>query len=191
VRLFIAVTLFVLIFFFKIYDKNIIIALFVIGVFSDAIDGPIARGLNKVTEFGAILDSTSDRALLLPIAVYGLLEVNVALLCVLIAIELLNGAVSLYYKSMEIYLESNIFGKTKMFLACVVFIAMLYMWPTPPSALFIFILWFTIPFTFLSMFTRINELHSKHLSAYECTVRFSWWWHWQSNKICSDGLCVS
>ncbi|MCX6720009.1 MAG: CDP-alcohol phosphatidyltransferase family protein, partial [Candidatus Staskawiczbacteria bacterium] len=71
-RVFISILLFVLLFWFKVENKGLILSLFCIGVLTDLIDGPIARGLDKVTEFGAMLDSTSDRLLLIPIAFYSL-----------------------------------------------------------------------------------------------------------------------
>ena len=160
VRTLIAVLLFVLIFFYDIQDRTLILTLFIIGVITDFVDGSVARGLNQVTEFGAMLDATSDKILLVPIAVYSLMRNYRILLLILFLMEISNTILSIYYKSKEIYLESNIFGKTKMFLLCLVFIVMLYMWPNPPSQLFIYILWLTVPFTLLNMFTRINELLS-------------------------------
>jgi len=161
VRAFVSLILFVLIFFYKVHDKNLIITLFIFGVFTDLIDGPIARGLNKVTEFGAMLDSTTDRLLLLPIAIYSLVRDYTQLLYLLLFMELLNLLVAVFYQSREIYLESNIFGKTKMFLMCIVFVVVLYVWPNPPPFLFILMLWLTIPFTLLSIFTRVKEIMLK------------------------------
>ena len=76
VRVFISITLFVLLFWFGVEDKAIIVSLFCVGVFTDLIDGPIARGTNRITEFGAMLDSTADRILILPIAIYSLFHTN-------------------------------------------------------------------------------------------------------------------
>ena len=70
VRVFVGVLLFVLLFFFHLENKPLIISLFCLGVITDLFDGSVARGLNKVTEFGAMLDSTADRILILPIASY-------------------------------------------------------------------------------------------------------------------------
>ena len=44
---------------------------------------------------------------------------------------------------------------------CLVFIVILFMWPTPPSQFFIYVLWATIPFSVLSVFTRVLELNNK------------------------------
>jgi len=162
VRLLIGILLFVLLFFLGIEDKTLIVSLFVIGVITDFIDGPIARGTNKVTEFGAMLDSTVDRILILPIAVYVLFKIHLWLLLVLILIEVANAILALHYKSKEIYLESNIFGKVKMVLICIVFIVSLITWPLLPGQFFIVMLYSTIPLSVLSALTRILGLESKN-----------------------------
>lgn len=160
-RVVIGVLLFILLFFFGIENKFLIISLFCIGVLTDLFDGSVARGLNKVTEFGAMLDSTADRILIIPIAVYSLFNLHKWLLLTLILVEIINAFYSIYYKSKEIYLESNIFGKTKMVLLSVVFVVILIVWPQAPPLLFIYGLWLTIPFSFLSIFARILELKDK------------------------------
>jgi len=161
IRVFIGVILFVLLFFLKIEDKPVIFSLFCIGVITDLIDGPIARCLNKVTEFGAMLDSTADRILILPIAVYSLYAPHKWLLLCLLLAEVLNMVASIFYKSKEIYLESNIFGKTKMVLLCIVFIVILIVWPNEPPVFFIDILWTSLIFSFLSIFMKVLELNKK------------------------------
>ena len=75
--------------------------------------------------------------------------------------EVINAITSIFYKSKEIYLESNVFGKTKMVLQSIVFIAILIVFPNSPPEIFIDILWFSLIFTFLSIFTRIIDLKSK------------------------------
>ena len=160
-RILIGIALFVLLFFFGIENKLLIISLFCVGVLTDLFDGSVARGINKVTEFGAMLDSTADRIIILPIAVYSLFVYHKWLLLTLILTEILNAVISIYYKSKEIYLESNIFGKTKMVLLSIVFIAILIVWPQAPPLLFIYGLWLTIPFSFASIFARITELKIK------------------------------
>ena len=108
-----------------------------------------------------MLDSTADRILILPIAIYSLYSSQKWLLLFLLLMEIINAIASIFYKSKEIYLESNIFGKTKMVLMCVVFIVILIVWPNQPSYIFIDILWLSLIFSFLSIFTRILELNSK------------------------------
>lgn len=161
IRVAIGIVLFVLLFFFKIEDSWLIISLFSIGILTDLFDGSVARGTNKVTEFGAMLDSIADRILILPIAVYSLFEFHKWLLLSLFLAEIFNGLVSLFYKSKEIYLESNIFGKTKMVLQSIVFVVILIVWPKAPSQFFISFLWISIIFTFLSILSRLSELKLK------------------------------
>jgi len=161
IRVAIGVILFVILFFLGIENKILIISLFCVGAFTDLIDGPIARGLDKVTEFGAMLDSTADRVLIIPIAIYSLFKDQKWLLLALILMEILNAIASMFYKSKEIYLESNIFGKTKMVLISVVFIVILIVWPKSPSIFFIDVLWISLIFSILSIFNRILELKTK------------------------------
>ncbi len=158
IRIFIGITLFILLFFYKIDNKFVIFPLFLIGVITDMLDGSIARGLNMVTELGAMLDSTSDRLLIIPIAIYSLYKNHPWLLLTLLLIEVLNAIASIFYKSKEVYLESNIYGKTKMVLQSIVFVVILIIWPAKPPQFFIWMLWLTIPFTLLSAITRIVEL---------------------------------
>ena len=160
-RVCIGLLLFILLFWFDIQSKIIILSLFCIGALSDLIDGPVARGTDTVTEFGAMLDSTADRILIMPIAFYSLYSGHKWLLLILILMEIMNAIMSIFYKSKEIYLESNIYGKTKMVLMSVVFIAILVMWPSAPSQFFIYALWCSIPFGLLSIFARILELKNK------------------------------
>lgn len=160
-RVFLAIVIFVLLFFLKIENKVLILSLFSVGILTDLFDGSVARGLDKVTEFGAMLDSTADRILILPIAVYSLFSGHKWLLLVLLLAEVLNALASIFYKSKEIYLESNIFGKTKMVLQSVVFVVILIVWPDLPEEIFIDMLWLSVIFTILSIFTRVVELKNK------------------------------
>lgn len=158
IRLVIGIILFVLLLFFGIEDKALIFTLFAIGVVTDFIDGPIARGTNQVTEFGAMLDSTSDRFLFIPIAIYALYKTHPWLLIVLMFVELANAIVSIYFNSKEIYLESNIFGKVKMVLLCIVLLEILLIWPKSPSVFFTSILWLTVLLSVLSASVKILDL---------------------------------
>lgn len=161
IRVFLGISLFILLFWFGIENKFLVITFFCIGALTDLIDGPVARGTNRVTEFGAMLDSTADRILIIPIAVYSLFEHHKWLLLALLLAEILNAIASIFYRSKEIYLESNIFGKTKMVLLSVVFIVILVVWPSPPDLFFIYALWFSLIFSFLSIFAKAVELNSK------------------------------
>lgn len=161
VRVFISIVLFILLFFFKIEDKTLIITLFCIGVMTDMIDGSVARGLNMITEFGAMLDPTADRLLILPIAVYSLYLHDKWLLLALLLFEVLNALVSIFYKSKLVYMESNIHGKTKMVIQSIVFVAILVVFPNEPHWIFIDMLWFSMIFTILNVFIRLGELKAK------------------------------
>jgi CDP-diacylglycerol--glycerol-3-phosphate 3-phosphatidyltransferase len=161
IRIVASIALFVLLFFFGIENKALIVSIFCIGVASDFIDGPIARGTNKVTELGAMLDATADKMLIVPIMFYSLFHIHKWLLLILIMTEIINAIASIFYKSKEIYLESNIFGKIKMTMLSIVFIVVLIIWPRAPSLFFIDVIWLSLPFSFLSIFARILELKNK------------------------------
>lgn len=161
IRVFTGLALFILLFFFEIQNKTLIISLFCIGVLTDLLDGPVARGTGRVTEFGAMLDSTADRLLILPIAIYSLFPSHKWLLLVLLLMEIMNALFSIFYKSKEIFLESNIFGKTKMVLQSFVFIVILIFFPKTPPEFFLDILWFSTIFTILSIFIMVIELKNK------------------------------
>lgn len=158
VRIVIGVLLFVLLFFFKIEDKILIISLFFFGLLTDLLDGSVARGINKITELGAMLDPVADRIMMIPIAVYSLFGPHKWLLLVLLLIEVVNTFASIYYKTKRTYLESNIFGKTKMVMQSLVFVAILVVWPNPPSQFFIALLWLSVAFALLSILSKIMEI---------------------------------
>ena len=160
-RIIIGLLLTVLLFFFGIENKLLIISLFCVGAVSDLFDGSVARGLNKETEFGTMLDPIADRLLILPIAVYSLYQSQRWLLLLLISIEFIGALISLFQKSKEMHVAPNIFGKTKMVLVSLVFMAILIAWPETPSAFFIDALWLSLFFSFLSVFIRILELNKK------------------------------
>lgn len=153
VRVFIGILIFILLFFFNIETKFLILTLFIIGALTDFIDGPIARGNNQVTDFGGMLDPVADRFLVVPIVFYSLLKNQVWLLAALVIVEVLHVIINVSYRSKNTYLKANIFGKIKMFLLCVALIAILVYWPnTPPFS--IWIIWASIPFTLLSAITK-------------------------------------
>ena len=160
IRIIMGGLLFVLLFFFGIENKLLIVSLFCVGVLTDLFDGSVARGLDKVTQFGTTLDPVADRILIIPIAIYSLYESQRWLLLSLLLIEMFNAITSVFYKSKEAY-KANIFGKTKMVLMSVVFIIILIVWPNEPPVFFIYVLWVSLIFSLLSIFTKILELNSK------------------------------
>ncbi|MEK7540910.1 MAG: CDP-alcohol phosphatidyltransferase family protein [Patescibacteria group bacterium] len=157
-RIIIGVLLFALLFFFKIEDKILIISLFLFGALTDILDGSVARGKNMVTELGTMLDPVADRIIIITIAVYSLFEHHRWLLLVLLLTEVVNTFVSIYYTTKKVYIESNIFGKTKMVMQSLVFVAILIVWPNLPSQFFIALLWLSVVFTILSIFLKIIEI---------------------------------
>jgi len=161
VRVVCGIAIFVLLFFLRIENKVLILSLFCLGALTDLLDGSVARGIDKVTEFGAMLDSTADRILIIPIAVYSLFGPHKWLLLFLLLTEVINVIFSVYYNTREIYLESNIWGKTKMFIVSLVFIGILFVFPANLPAIFVSLLWFSIPISFLSILSKILELNSK------------------------------
>jgi phosphatidylglycerophosphate synthase len=158
-RVAVSIILFALLFFFGIENKILIVSLFCLGALTDLFDGSVARGLNKVTEFGATLDPLADRLLILPIAVYSLYRFDKWLLLFLLLAEVINAVVAIFYNSKETY-KSNIFGKTRMVLISLVFVAILIAWPEAPSLFFLDVLWVSLVFSILSILTRILELNS-------------------------------
>lgn len=163
-RIILGTVLLILLFFLDITDKLIIISLFSIGAISDLFDGSVARGLKEETEFGAMLDPIADRILILPIAVYSLYQSQRWLLLILLLTEILSGGISLFYKTKTGDAKANIFGKTRMVLLSVVFVAILVLWPNPPSLFFVDIIWISLIFSYLSIFIRLLDmLKSGHI----------------------------
>lgn len=162
IRIVIGMILFTLLFVYKVEDRFLITILFTIGVVTDLFDGSVARCLNKVTELGKQLDPIADRVLIIPIAVYSLLDSHKWLLLSLVVVEIINAVVSVYYnKEKEIKEGANIYGKTKMVLQSIVFIAILIVWPETPPLLFIYLLWLTILISLTSVASRILQEHPK------------------------------
>lgn len=158
IRAYVGILLFILLFFFKIENNTLIVSLFFIGALTDLIDGSVARGTNRVTELGAMLDPVADKILIIPIAVYSLLALYPWLLLALITTEIINAIFLMYYKTRKTYLESNMFGKTKMFVLSVIFVVILFIFPQKPYLILTSILWLTIPISFLSIFAMVLEL---------------------------------
>jgi len=158
-RIVIGLLLTVLLLFFKIDDGALIISLFCVGVLTDLFDGSVSRGLNKATEFGAMLDPLADRVLILPIAIYSLYGPHKWLLFSILLIEIISALITLFHESKQIHIPANIFGKTRMVLLSLVFIAILIMWPKAPSEFFIDIIWVSLIFSILSIFAKISDLN--------------------------------
>jgi CDP-diacylglycerol--glycerol-3-phosphate 3-phosphatidyltransferase len=160
-RIAVSVVIFIVLFFFGIEDKFLIISLFCFGALTDLFDGSVARGLNKVTEFGTMLDPLADRILIFPIAIYSLYGSQKWLLLFLLLAEAIGALIYVFHKSKEAHVAPNIFGKTKMVLLSLVFIAVLVVWPNTPPPFFVDIIWISLIFSILSIFARILELNNR------------------------------
>jgi phosphatidylglycerophosphate synthase len=158
-RVVLGVLLSVLLFWFGIEDKSIIATIFFIGIFTDFIDGPIARCKGKATEFGAMLDPVADRILIIPIAAYSLFKYHKWLLLFLLLMEMVEFFITALAKSKGFSAKSNIFGKTKMVLESLVFVSILIIWPAPPFQFLFAILWLSIPLSLFSTMHRIGEVY--------------------------------
>jgi phosphatidylglycerophosphate synthase len=159
-RIAIGLLLTVLLLFFKIDDGILIISLFCLGVLTDLFDGSVSRALNKETEFGAMIDPLADRILILPIAIYSLYGPHKWLLFSIFLVEIISALITIFHESRQIHISANIFGKTRMVLLSLVFIAILIVWPKPPSEFFIDIIWISLIFSILSIFAKISELNN-------------------------------
>lgn len=151
VRIIIGAWLFFLLFNFKNDTSLLILPLFCLGALTDLLDGVIARGFNKITKFGEITDPIADRILLMPIMFYSLVSYNRPLFFVIILSEIINGIISLITMGKKMPLGSNIFGKTKMFIQSVAFIAILVVWPRNPGTFFMGLLWLSLIFMAISI----------------------------------------
>lgn len=164
IRLIIGVLLFVLLFYYGIENKLLIIFLFVIGILTDLFDGSVARCLAMETKFGAIIDPAADRMIILPIAIYSLIYNYHWLLLTILVLEIINGLASAYALSKNIESPPNIFAKTKMVLQSIVFGLILIIWPNNPGLLIINILWISVALHILSVFLKIINFNFPRLS---------------------------
>lgn len=153
-RIGIGLFLFILLFYYKNDGFNLIISLFFIGIVTDLLDGSIARALNEETRVGAMMDPVADRILIVPIAIYSLSADHRWLLLLLILLEILNALISIWAHGKSIFIESNIFGKIKMFLHSIVFLAILVFWPRAPHIFFIYLLWISSIVMVVSIYVK-------------------------------------
>jgi len=100
-----------------IYDQQYFGALliFLVGMFLDFIDGPMARALNCVSDFGKLLDPLMDKLIFFAVLIAFFQEVN---LIIFISLTVSEGLLILH-PGIKLYLDkkisgANIFGKYKM-----------------------------------------------------------------------------
>lgn len=161
IRLIIGILLFVLLFYYGITDKFLIIILFTIGILTDLFDGSVARCLKMESKFGAFIDPPVDRLLIIPIAVYSLVGNHNWLLLILIILEVISGLISAFAISRDVNSLPNIFGKTKMVLQSIAFGLVLIMWPKTSGFVIINILWVSVLLMIFSIFMKVLEIYSK------------------------------
>lgn len=157
-RIFIGLFLFFLLYNFKNNNGLLVLPLFFIGALTDLLDGAIARCLNMETKFGIVVDPIADRILILPVAIYTLIPDYNWLLLFLIFLEIENAFMSVLAQGKNIIWGSNIFGKAKMFLQSVVFIAILILWPRSINVFLIYLLYISIVLMIISIFLKIIKL---------------------------------
>ncbi len=157
-RIIIGIFLFVVLLFYKNNNPALVIILFCIGALTDLLDGSVARALNEETKLGAMLDSAADRILIIPIAIYSLYNFQRWLFLFIILLEIINALISIWAQGKNIFIESNIFGKIKMFLQSIVFAVILILWPKTPNMFFVHLLWLSIIFIIVSIFFKILEV---------------------------------
>lgn len=163
-RIMIGMALFILLFNFRIDNGWLILPFFFIGILTDLLDGVLARGFNMVSKFGAMTDPIADRVILVPIAVYSLIELNKFILFFLLVLEVINALISVIAHGKEVFSGSNIFGKTKMFLQSLVFMGILIFWPQEPHIFFIYILWISLICMLISIASKIIQLETYYAS---------------------------
>lgn len=163
VRIGIGLALFYLLFFVREENSIIILPLFFAGILTDLLDGAIARCLKMETRFGIIVDPVADRIIIIPVAIYSLLA-NPLLLSIIVTTEIINAFISLLAMGKKIFFGSSIFGKVKMFLQSIVFLAILVFWPSSPNVVFIYLLWLSVGFMVISLSHKISILRQYYLT---------------------------
>lgn len=103
---------FVIIFMLFDYDKwlNWIVILFAIGLFTDLLDGTMARTLNMKSKLGAIIDPVADKLLTLPLFFYLIKDIK-PLLFSIVGIEIFTVFMASVGILLHIEIKANIWGK--------------------------------------------------------------------------------
>ena len=141
----------------------IAIPLVLIAIFTDFLDGYLARKLNQVTELGKILDPVADKIAITAIALYLFFRHDfpfwLILLIIIRDLLIIIGA-TLIIERKELVLPSNSFGKWttgSIFLLFVVYIFNLSAFKFPLeiiSALLILVSFFSYLKNFLSIYSN-------------------------------------
>ena len=104
------------------------------------------------------MDPIADRILIIPVAIYTLIPDYNWLLLFLIFLEIENAFLSMLGQGKNIIWGSNTFGKWKMVIQSVVFIAILIFWPRTINLFFIYLLYISIVLMIISIFLKIIRL---------------------------------
>ena len=101
---------------------HIAAGLFILAVFTDALDGALARTRGLITDWGRIYDPVADKLLIAVVAMivvpfyYGF---NLVFLIILTEVILIVGAYWMSYFYPDHELQANVWGKIKMFIQSV------------------------------------------------------------------------
>lgn len=145
------------------YNKAVLIPLILVGALTDILDGSVARILKMVTKLGEIIDPIADRVLIIPVALFSLINHYIVLLFLLIVPELYNGLLALYCKIKRIEVKPNIFGKFKMVFYCVGFIYIfIFDFPRQPELFPIILLYISLLFLVVDMVFKTKKILKKN-----------------------------
>lgn len=104
--------------------------LFVLGSFSDFLDGYVARKYNQITDFGKFLDPLADKVLVFSALFYLMLEMpnRVMLFTVIIIMfrEFMVSALRLVTASKNVVVAASIWGKLKTIFTMIALIILLF-----------------------------------------------------------------
>lgn len=135
--------------------KKYLIPFYLIGLVSDLVDGPVARALNKQTRIGSFLDPLGDKLLNSIMAIYLLWQDYLLLLTALLIPEIISTLAAIFCFKYRQPVESNIFGKTKMWCQSGAFIMILF-WSAGPVSLIA--LWTAIGLAIISLMIKGWEM---------------------------------
>lgn len=136
--------------------------IFLVGMFLDFLDGPMARALNCVSDFGKLLDPFMDKVIFFAVLIAFFSKINLIIFASLAISEFLL----ILHPGIKLYLDkkiagANIFGKYKM---AIQMIALLILFLNPHSEKNILIVnLILVVATILSIFSFIG--HLKKLTA--------------------------
>ena len=93
-----------------------VMVLFALGVFSDVLDGSLARTRKQITMWGTVADPVADKVLVGSIALLFVAHrIHPLFAATLVAMEVLISIGAYFrFRRRKVYASANIFGKTKM-----------------------------------------------------------------------------